>query len=62
MSALSPLHIGLILGLLAMVGGIIWLLGEMRRQEVLRARFELVLEGHRVAHAPRDGLPAGYRH
>ena len=57
MSALSPIHVGLILGLLALVGGALWLLGAMQRQETMRARFETVLEGHRAARAPKDDLP-----
>jgi len=57
MSAFSPIHAALIFGLLVMVGGILWMLGEMRRREVMHARFEQVLEGHRVARAPKDGLP-----
>jgi tight adherence protein B len=57
MQRISPMEAGVFLGLLVLIAGLVWLLVEMRRQEALRARLELVLEGHRTIRRPRGDLP-----
>lgn len=57
MQQITPTHAGVFLGLVVMIGGLFWLLGEMRRQEALRARLELVLDGRRAVRRTGGDLP-----
>jgi tight adherence protein B len=57
LSRISATEVGIFLGLVVFIGGLFWLLAEMKKQEALRARLELVLDGHRSARRERGDLP-----
>jgi tight adherence protein B len=57
MQRITPTEAGVFLGLLILIGILFWVLAEMRRKEALRARLELVLEGHRTLRRHRGDLP-----
>ncbi len=57
MAGINLLQVLVILALLGFVGGLLWLLAEMKRQDALRARLDIVLGGHRAARREQAERP-----